>query len=107
MLWPHRAGALSAWQQEVKPCLRYACKVKWRQRSELLAHLTWFINLSAQRTTVVWQLSKLRANVWNYFETSGNIAVGLSRRSNLLIIGLNIEAVQYFHIYIFFNLLTS
>lgn len=50
-------------------------------------------------------LFQVTTNVWNYFETSGNTAVGLSRRSNLLVVGLNIEAVPSFHI--FFYLLTS
>lgn len=72
-----------------------------RHRSGLFAHLTWFVNLSAQRITLVWHLSKLQANMWNYFETSGNIAVRLSRRSNFPVVGLNIAAEQYFHIILF------
>lgn len=34
-------------------------------RSGLFAHLTWSVNLSAQRITLVWHLSKLQANMWN------------------------------------------
>lgn len=72
-----------------------------RHRSGLFAHLTRFVNLPAQRITLVWHLSKLQANMWNYFETSGNIAVRLSRRSNFPVVGLNIAAEQYFHIILF------
>lgn len=74
-----------------------------RHRSELFAHLTWFINLSAQRIALAWHLSKLQANMWNYFETSGNTAVRLSRRSNFPVVGLNIAAEQYLHIILFID----
>lgn len=88
---------------ELKPCSWYTWKVKWRHGSGLFAPLTWRINLSAQRCAVVWPLSKLQANVWNYCETSGNIAVSLSGRRNLLLVRLDIdiEAVQYFQIILF------
>lgn len=72
-------------------------------RSGLFACLNCFVSLSAQRSAVVWQLSKLQANMWNYFESSGNTAVSLSRRSGLLVVGLNIEAVQYFCIILFID----
>jgi len=81
---PGQAGAVSAWQQGCRPRPWQAWKVKWRHRSGLFAQLTWFINLSAQRATVVWQLSKFQANMWNYFETIVNSAVKVGEAICLL-----------------------
>lgn len=94
----------SEWVTSRDPTLPLAyLEGRGRHRSGLFAHLTWFINLSAQRIALVWHLSKLQANMWNYFETSGNIAVRLSRRSNFPVVRLNIAAEQYFRSILFID----